>query len=252
MAKRSVQGYRPLEVAEALRRGRRFFPDSAIEAIIEIADEPPLGPFTIPIVTAKGEWEDEPVNGRAALQHHLEIAAYELARARLDQSTPTPRQRAKEFKRIELAARRLLNTLQVGPRYKVDNMPTSLLSSGLLAFREKDDEKLNRGAGDLLQDNVRGVVRLARLAKAARLRQEGTRSRPKRNEGDKALDQFVGSVVATCWWTIYGREITDGPKLIAFVQAAMRGVGEKPSADAVRERFRRVFGRRGKPKTKQL
>ena len=109
---------------------------------------------------------------------------------------------------------------------------------------------MNRSAKSLMQDAVWDVVRLARWANAARSRQETTRPMPKRNEGDKALDQFVGTVVATCWWTIYGREITDGPKLIAFVQAALRGVGEKPSADAVRDRIRRVFRGRGKSKTK--
>ena len=88
-----------------------------------------------------------------------------------------------------------------------------------------------------------------------RARQEQMAKRrpmPKRNQGDKALDNFVGTVAATCWLTIYGREITDGPKLIAFVQAAVRGVGEKRSEDAVRDRVRRVLRGRGKSKPKQL
>jgi hypothetical protein len=146
-----------------------LFPDSAIEAIIAIAGEPPLGPFTISIVSAD---RDEQVSGRAALQHHLENAARAFAMARGEQSRPTARQLEKEFSGIAATARRLLNRLRVGPDRDVDDMPTSLLSGGLLPFALKEAETSKRSTSDLLQDAVQGVERIARYANAARARQK--------------------------------------------------------------------------------
>jgi hypothetical protein len=253
MAKRSVQGSRPLALAEALRSGQRFFPDTAIEAMIAIAGQPPLGPFAISFPTTTGKYRSRKVSGREALRQYLETDARALAVAREAQRGPTARQAEKKFAAIAASADRLLKHLEVGPRHNVDDMPTSLRSGGLLPFLVKEAETLNRSANSLLQDDVRSVVRLARSAEAARRRFEQiakSRSMPKRNEGDRPLDRFVGSVVGTCWLLVYRRDIAVGPKPIAFVQAALRGVGEKPSADAVRDRIRRIFQRRGKSKTK--
>ena len=252
MAKRSVHGARPLDLAEVLRSGQRFFPDAAIEAMIAVAGQPAPGPFAISVATTTGKFRSRKVSGREALRHHLENDARALAIAREGQRAPTARQLEKKFAAIAASANRLLKHLEVGPRHNVDDMPTSLRSGGLLPFLVKKAQTLNRSPSSLLQDDVVSVVRLARLAEAARGRFEQiAKSRAtKRNEGDKSLDQFVGSVVGTCWLLIYGRNIADGPKLIAFVQAALRGVGEKPSVYAVRDRIRRVFGRRGKSKTK--
>jgi len=240
--KRSVEEYRPVALADELGSGRRLFPDSAIEAMIGVAGEPPQGPF---VISVAAEQRDEQVGGREALQHHLENAARALATSREEQRRPTARQLEKEFAGIATAARRLLNRMRVRrPQHEDVAVPIALLSGGLLPFAHKEAETSRQSANDLLRDAVRGVDRIARWADQARARQEQVaRRRPtaKRNEGDKALDRFVGSVVATCWWAVYGREPADGPKLIAFVQAALRGVGEKPSEHAVRDRIRRVL-----------
>ena len=147
MARRSIEGYRPLAVAEALRSGRRLFPDTAIEAMIAIAGAPPPGPFKISVITRKGnKYRSRKVSGRASLEHHLEKDARALVVAREHQRRPTARQLEKKFAAIATTARRLLNHLEVGPKYDVDDMPTSLLSGGLLPFAVKEAQTLNRSA----------------------------------------------------------------------------------------------------------
>src|SRR5262245_61285880 len=99
MAKRSVQGYRPSAVAEALHSGQSLFPDSAIEAMIAIAGEPPPGPHRISVIVGKAKYRNKKVCVRAALQHHLEQHARAFAIAREEQRRPTARQLEKEFAR---------------------------------------------------------------------------------------------------------------------------------------------------------
>ena len=50
MAKRSVHGARPLDLAEVLRSGQRYFSDAAIEEMIAVAGQPAPGPFAISVM----------------------------------------------------------------------------------------------------------------------------------------------------------------------------------------------------------
>jgi hypothetical protein len=267
MPKRSIGEYKPVGLALASDDGYGFVSDRVVAEMVSIGGPLPTRPIAISVLDDVGKTVDAQISGRKAMQHFLNRAARGLHLAREDQVKPTARQLAAEFEGIAIAARRLLVRLKVGSTGDTNNMPQSLRFGGMLPFAAQEAERLVQGRHDpmadevfewsgdeLLQEAVRGVDRLARWADAARARKERTaRERPtiKRNEGDTALDDYVGRVVVDCWCVVCGHEIAEGPKLFSFVRCALDGVGVKLSDAAVRDRIRRAMGRRGKSKSKQ-
>jgi hypothetical protein len=232
--------------------------DQIIEKLVSIAGELPAHQFEIEkyengaVITYSG-------SARQKLQSALQNA-HLLYRYRDDEGRgPSSKQVLAELRRIESAAHHILTLLEsqavrvgltsilyqetrplrdalrqagvVLPRRSLDIFS----SSGRFGTAVEGVEDLHRWAKAAVEENVRRI---------ARMRSKKIGSGAARHKGNVALNKYIEAVVEECWRGVWGRQISDGPKLWRFVTVASAAVGEGLSEDASRERIRRIFGRR--------
>jgi hypothetical protein len=264
MAKRSIEAYRPVGLAKALDPDHRYVSSGYLDKLIEVGGPLPNRPFEIS-GEERGRLVPLTVSARDKFDNELERAARAYHLAKEEQVKPTATQLAAHAAAIEKAARQLLLALGAGLSGNLERMPDALRYGGLQAFAEIEAKRLEAAAQNRaeypadefwaptrLRRAVEGVAAIHRWAKAmkahklASKRLEGDRLKAAgkayaRYAGDKPLNDYLGSVVASCWLAICGREIADGPQLWRFGRVAAAAVGVKLSNDASRERIRRVF-----------
>lgn len=252
MAKRSIDGYKP----KGIDLETRYASVALLDRLVEIAGPLPDRPFVIEAVgpTPQEKWIEQKVPARGYLKYWLEIAAtayhYESAALR----KPTARQLAVAFADIERAAKALLQQLQVtgkdGPN--IDNMPHALRHGSLRDEAWKDALRRMKSrpggfcsADTLMREAVQGVEairRWAATAKSSEKCQLGEGAVPtSKFEGDKALNEYLRTVVLHCWQSACGQELAVGPRLLRFLRVATGSIKRRlPDDAALEKRIRRI------------
>jgi len=232
--------------------------EQLIDKLVEVAGELPAQRFEI-IKLVKGEIVTQSGSARERLRSELESAYFLYRSADDGRRQGTAKQLLNELRRIESAAHRLLMLVgddaaavrsPFGLHHGVDDedwrLRQALRQAGLTTLRRL----LPRAR---LGTAIEGVEALRRWAKAAA--EENLRRATKmragkiglghaRHKGDVPLNQYIETVVQECWCGVWGRQISDGPKLWRFVVIAAADVGVGLSDAASRERIRRIFGLR--------
>jgi hypothetical protein len=255
MAKRTIEGYRPIVVS--MQNTDWSLDVALVDQLIEIAGTLPNAPFGISIPNDRGQWkkgakyENVNLSARDYLVHELTAAAKRYFRGKLRQSEPTAAQLSVSFASIEDAAHTLLRELGVGRDGNVDRMPFALRFGGLLAEACTDD--LAEG-GLRLKGAIKGVHSLHQWARSAKTRQQHRKALSGkslvRNEGDKALNEYLHEVIVNCWEHLYEREAKVGPQLTKFAIVAAKVVGASLAGDegSVSRRLHRIL-RYARPKS---
>ena len=269
MAKRSIEGYRPIGLSRALAQSHRYVPKATIKKLFEaMGPIPPKRRFEQALLFPKsGNYVTRQISARAQFILSVERAAAEYMLETEARTRPTATQMASEFATIENAARKLLLALKAGEDGDLDKGPYALRYEGLQAWAA-DEHDRDQEIKFLPQEPVavtrvrvaiRGVAAIRQWARYARDRKQRTVSeqkkreagtKPSRYDGNAPLNTFLKRVFADCWWAIAGRQTTDAPKTIAFCKLAARAVGVCLSDNAARERVRSIRGPTGKSKQK--
>jgi hypothetical protein len=260
MAKRTIEGYRPIVFSS---KDAEWSLDLAfVDRLIAIAGQLPNTRFDVLNPHEQGQWREGceyanvKLSAREYLVHGLTAAARRYFRERHSQSEPTAAQLSVSFASIEDAAHTLLRELGAGRNGDVDRMPFALRFGGLQAEAGTDD--LVEG-GPRLKAAIKGVHLLYQWARSAKTRQQRRKALSvkslARNEGDKALNEYLHEVIVNCWEHLYEREAKVGPQLTNFAIVAAKVVGASlPSDEAsVSRRLDRIL-RSARPKrvTRQI
>ncbi len=269
MAKRSIENYKPVGLANALEPGHRFGPKALVAELIEAAAPLPVRTYETTLVTPlSGNLVERPLSARAKFILSVEKAAAAYHLASEDRTKPSALQLSKEFRAIEQAAFKLLRTLQAGEHGDLDKVPYAIRYDGLQAWAALELEHAAKAhtepfmprepvAETRVRAALKGVAAIKRWASSAHKRKLETFEREQkmrsnanaaaaRHDGNAPLNEYLYRVFTDCWWGIAQREITDAPKPIAFCKLAARVVGVKLRDDGARDRLRRMLGRRGK------
>ena len=114
LAKSSIGNYRPIGLGLALDHGHRYVSEACIASLLAITGALPSGPISVQCYGDVDETYFVEVGPSEALRIYMESAATTYHVLSEVDSKPTATQAAAEFKRIEAAANRLLQTLHVG------------------------------------------------------------------------------------------------------------------------------------------
>jgi hypothetical protein len=230
-----------------------------IDKWIEVAGELPAQKYEIckpgnrEIVTYIG-------SAREALHSALQYAHNRYLFADSGETLRKTKQLLAELQRIESAAHRLMMLVRSDARAVRDrfglqsgaDVVVTVISQALAkdpALRSWQPRALYTSSGRI-EMAIEGVHNLHLWAKAAteenlqritRMHSEKIGTGHARHRGDVALNQYIEAVVEECWRTVWGKQISDGPKLWKFVMEAAAGIDVRLSQDASRERIRRVF-----------
>jgi hypothetical protein len=249
MAKRSVEGYSP--IVASLQEANWSLDPALVAKLVRIAGPLPHRRFERLLWSEKAGWMEVKLSARDYLVFELEAAARRYFRERQEQGKPTAAQLSSAFEAIERAAYILLGQLGVRRDPTLDRMPSAIRFGGLQAEAATDNPAEGQKR---LKAAVDGVDALHRWARAAKNRQQNIYSRKKRirNEGDKALNEYLHEVIVNCWEHLYEREVTTvGTRLTNFAIAAASAVGVRlGDTNAVSKRLQRVFNRARPRKTR--
>jgi len=239
--------------------------DQLIDKLVKIAGELPAHQFRIEkrekreVVTYSG-------SAREKLHSEIEHAQLQYRFAGDGRRRRTPKQLLTELRRIESAAHRLLMLvgrddgavrdstfgLDHSASDEVGRLTEALQQAELMTLRHSLPREMFSPSGRL-QTAIEGVEALRRWAKAAaeenlrriaRMRTGEIGLRHGRHRGDVRLNGYIKTMVEECWCGVWGRQISDGPRLWRFVVEAASAVGMGLSEDASRERIRRIFNLR--------
>jgi hypothetical protein len=260
MAKRTIEGYRP--IVDSVKDAKWSLDLAFVDQLIAIAGQLPNARFDVLNPHEQGQWKEGcdcanvKLSAREYLVHELTAAARRYFRERLSQSEPTAAQLSVSFASIEDAAHTLLSELGVGRNGNVDRMPSALRFGGLQAEAGTDD--LVEG-GLRLKGAIKGVHLLHQWARSAKTRQQRRKALSgkslARNEGDKALNEYVHEVIVNCWEVLYERDAKVGPQLTKFAIVAAKAVGASLAGDeaSVSRRLQRILSSaRPKRVTRQI
>lgn len=239
--------------------------DQLIDKLVKIAGELPAKQFEIEkveereVVTYSG-------SAREKLHSAIERAHLQFRLADDGRRRRTAKQLLTELRRIESAAHRLLTLvgrdagairdstfgLRRSAMEEVGRLTEVLRQAELMTLRDSLPREMFSTSGRI-QTAIEGVEALRRWAKVAaednlrrlaRMRTEETGLGHGRHRRDVGLNGYIETMVEECWCGVWGRQISDGPRLWRFVVEAASAVGKGLSEDASRERVRRVFGLR--------
>ncbi len=247
VAKRGVKRFRPTRI----KLDGRYATDEQIAELIRIVGALPDRQFQIEQSRGPDEpWEVLTIESRPYLVRHIESAARTYHWEARQGDRPTPAQLVDKYGAIEQAARRLLHTLHVTESGEIEKMPWALRYGGLAAQAHKQAAEAGGHHGPLFGDGllrqvIEGVRDLRQWADAALERELAVKARQPqsqdRHEGNTALNDYLKYVVVNSWWAIWGIEIRDNARILAFMCAAAAIVGVELTRDAARKRLRTIF-----------
>jgi hypothetical protein len=233
--------------------------DQIIDKWIEVAGELPAQKYKF-WKPGKGETVPYIGSAREALHSALKYAHSRYLSADTGETLRKTKQLLAELQRIESAAHRLMMLVRsdagairsvFGLRHGADEEVRVIRQAlaGTPALRSWQPRALYTSSGRI-EMAIEGVHNLHLWAKAAteqnlhritRMHSEKIGTGHARHRGDVALNQYIEAVVEECWCAVWGKQISDGPKLWKFVMEAAAGIDVRLSQDASRERIRRVF-----------
>jgi cellobiose-specific phosphotransferase system component IIA len=237
--------------------------DQIIDKLIGVAGELPAGKFEIQ------KWEKGTVviySGSAREKLHIALKDAEIVyRSDVRRRLHSAKQLLAELRRIESAAQRLLKL--VGKDASAINSTFGLAMTAHEEGKRLDEALRQTGfmtdfmtfgswapfSRGRLEKAIKGIEGIHRWAEAAaeqnlrrvaRMQQEKDQLGQARHKGNIGLNQYIEAMVEMCWSGVWGRRISDGPKLWKFVKEAAASVDVGLSEEASRERIRRIFGLR--------
>jgi len=247
VTQRSVKAFDP----PGFDLDKQHFDDADIETILAAVGLPLEGEVEV-IDLQTGQGTAKLISKRQALEDRLNTQAqFYFAWDKPDQSRPTPVMLNKKFEQIRRAADRLLEALFDGPppesfdHKAIERIPYAMMN------------ELRHSSEVCVHDDVEAVYRLhARAATVSKnLADEIGFRRPKRHQGDQALNSLIKELIEDIWIPLFERQPTfsrafetdevDGP-LPRFIEVVLnklgikRGDGSPLTREAIGQRIKRI------------